>query len=146
MRRLRLMRGPSTDQGTPGVLVREDGSRVAYSLELPWRENRRRKSCIPPGTYRCRWIVTAKRPAGVYLVEGVPGRDAILIHSANIAGDVDLGYETHLLGCIALGLQRGRAQGQLAVLVSKPAITQHAQEMERRPFLLEVRAWESSTS
>lgn len=143
--RLSLLRGPSTDHGTFGALFRPDGSRIAYSLELPWRENRRRVSCIPPGTYPVRWIVTDKRPAGVYLLAGVPGRDSILIHSANVAGDVALGYESDLLGCIGLGLIRGVRRGQMAVLLSKPAVRALADELQRQSFDLEV-SWTSALS
>lgn len=143
--RLSLLRGPSTDHGTFGTLFRPDGSRMAYSLELPWRENQRRVSCIPPGVYPARWIVTAKRPAGVYLLTGVPGRDSILIHSGNVAGDVSKGLESDVLGCILLGLARGNRRGQAAVLLSKPAVRALADELQRQSFDLEV-AWTSSLS
>jgi hypothetical protein len=133
-----VLRSPSTDAGTPGALLRPDGSRIAWTLELPWRENRRRISCIPPGTYGARYVVTARRPAGVYLLEGVPGRDSILIHSGNVAGDVAKGLESDVLGCILLGQQRGTRRGQRAVLLSKPAVRALADEMGRRPFTLEV--------
>jgi hypothetical protein len=139
---LTLVRGRSTDQGTPGALLRADGSRIAYSLELPWRANRRMRSCIPPGglppgTYPVRCVTTPKR-GDVYLVERVPGRDSILIHSGNVAGDVELGLESDVLGCILLGQARGHRRGQLAVLLSKPAIRAFMAEMDRRPFTLEV--------
>lgn len=146
MKRLALMRGPSTDQGTPGVLLREDGSPIAYTLELPWRENRRRVSCIPPGAYPCRYVVTAKRPDGVYLLGNVPGRDSILIHSGNVAGDASKGLESDVLGCILLGRVRGTRRGQMAVLLSRPAVRAFAEEMERQPFTLEVVPWTSALS
>ncbi|HEY5962300.1 MAG TPA: DUF5675 family protein [Polyangiaceae bacterium] len=143
---LSLLRGPSTDQGTPGLLLREDGSRIAYSLELPWRENRRMRSCIPPGEYRARYVVTEKRPAGVYLLSGVLGRSSILIHSGNVAGDVDKGLESDVLGCILLGQVRGTRRGQMAVLLSKPAVRAFVDEMQRQPFMLEVIKWTSAQS
>ena len=145
MERLTLLRGPSTDQGTPGVLLRPDGSRIFYSLELPWRENRRRVSCVPAGTYPVRYVVTEKRPAGVYLLRLVLGRDSILIHSGNVAGDTEKGYESDVLGCILGGQLRGWRRGQMAVLLSKPAIRAFADELQRQPFTLEV-AWTSSLS
>lgn len=148
--RLALIRGPSTDQGTPGVLLREDGTRLCHTLELPWRENRRMRSCIPPGylpagEYPVRCVVTPKR-GPVYLVERVPGRSAILIHSGNVAGDVEKGLETDVLGCILLGQVRGRRRGQLAVLLSKPAVSAFMAEMGGRPFILEVIPWTSVRS
>lgn len=144
-RRLTLLRGRSTDQGTPGVLLREDGSRVFHSLELPWRENQRRVSCIPAGVYPVGYIVTEKRPSGVYLVRAVVGRDSILIHSGNVAGDVTKGFESDVLGCVLGGQIRGYRRGQLAVLCSKPAIRMFVDEMAQVPFVLEV-VWTSSPS
>jgi hypothetical protein len=145
-RRLVLIRGASTDHGTPGVLLREDASLVAHSLELPWRENRRMRSCIPPGSYRVRYVVTAKRPAGVYLLEGVPGRSSILIHSGNVAGDVEKGLESDVLGCILLGQTRGTRRGQRAVLLSKPAVAAFVAEMQRQPLTVEIIGWTSAQS
>jgi hypothetical protein len=145
-RRLVLIRGASTDHGTPGVLLREDASLVAHSLELPWRENRRMRSCIPPGSYRARYVVTAKRPAGVYLLEGVPGRSSILIHSGNVAGDVEKGLESDVLGCILLGQTRGTRRGQRAVLLSKPAVAAFVAEMQRQPLTVEIIGWTSAQS
>jgi hypothetical protein len=145
-RRLVLIRGASTDHGTPGLLLREDASLVAHTLELPWRENRRMRSCIPPGSYPCRYVVTAKRPAGVYLLAGVSGRDSILIHSGNVAGDVEKGLESDVLGCILLGKTRGMRRGQRAVLLSRPAIESFVAELGRKPFTLEVIPWTSAQS
>ena len=142
---LTLFRGASTDQGTPGVLLRPDGSRMAFTLELPWRENVRRKSCIPPGRYGVECVTTPKR-GPVYLVQKVPGRDSILIHSGNVAGDVEKGYESDVLGCILLGLTRGFRRGQRAVLLSRPAISAFMREMAGKPFDLEVIAWTSAQS
>jgi hypothetical protein len=83
----------------------------------------------------------------VYEVTGVPGRSSILIHTGNWAGDVSRGYRSHVLGCVVLGLQRGRREGQLAVMVSRPAVTRLEREMQRQPFTLEIRpSWASSTS
>lgn len=142
---LSLFRGPSTDQGTPGILLRPDGFRIAYSLELPWRDNARCRSCIPPGQYSVRCVNTPKR-GDVYLVERVPGRSSILIHSGNVAGDVSLGLESDVLGCILLGQTRGVRRGQMAVLLSKPAVRAFMTEMDRQPFTLEVIPWISAQS
>jgi hypothetical protein len=143
--RLTLLRGPSTDQGTPGALLRPDGSRIAYSLELPWRGNRRCRSSVPPGLppageYLCRMRRSPKF-GPVYEVLGVPGRSNILIHAANVAGDVEKGFATDLLGCIALGTYLGTKEGQLAVLVSRPAVSAFQREMGGDDFLLEIRPW-----
>ncbi len=144
LRRLTLLRGRSTDQGTPGALLREDGSRIAWSMELPWKNNAPRVSCIPPGEYTSR-MRRSPHFGPVYEITGVAGRSSILIHTGNWGGDVSRGYRSHVLGCVLLGLQHGRREGQLAVFVSRPAVTLLEREMDRQPFVLEVRAWDSST-
>ena len=119
-----LVRSQSTGQGTFGRLT-FDGQRVS-TLELPWRDNLPQRSCIPVGRYLCR-LVQSPKFGRVYMVTDVPGRSAVLIHSANVAGDVDLGYTTQLHGCIAPHMLAGvmrNASGvlQAAGLVSRPAL------------------------
>ena len=135
-----LRRGASTDQGTFGVLA--FGGQVLHTLELPWRGNRAQRSCIPPGSYGCS-LVQSPRLGQVYGVHDVPGRSAVLIHSANLAGDVDMGYTTQLQGCIApcmrVGLMRNNAgRMQAAGLVSRPALAQLHSWDQGQPFTLEI--------
>jgi hypothetical protein len=136
-----LVRGPSTPQGTLGRMVLPTG-RAWHSLELPWRDNMRKLSCIPPGEYRC-VIVRSPRFGRVYGVTGVPGRSHILIHGGNLAGQIAQ-WKTHVQGCIVLGERRGAIEGQRAVLVSQPAVRAFRAAMQDRPFILEVRAWASN--
>lgn len=131
----RLQRERGDDQGTYGVLT---AAGLAWNtLELPWRGNRRKLSCIPAGQYHCA-LVRSPRFGRVYHVQDVPGRDAILIHAANLAGDALQGWKTHLQGCIALGERRGRLGGQKAVLVSAPAVRRFVAALEGAPFILEI--------
>ena len=139
---LTLRRSASTDQGTFGVLA--FGGQVMRSLELPWRDNRRQRSCIPPGSYRCS-LMQSPRFGRVYGVHEVPGRSAVLLHAANLAGDVDLGYTTQLQGCIApcmrVGAMRNNAgRMQAAGMVSKPALAQLHAWAKGQPFTLEISA------
>lgn len=136
--RLTLLRGPSTDQGTLGALMRPNGTRLCYVMELPDRENRRKVSRIPAGEYLVRMEDRPKH-GRVYHVCDVPGRDAILAHSGNWAGDVTKGWKTHSEGCLLPGLNLGRRDGQLAVLVSRPARSLLEREFAGGPFLLTVR-------
>jgi len=135
-----ITRKPGTDHGTFGVW--RFGPHVVHSLELPWRDNRRGRSCIPPGKYRC---AMRRRVSGVmaYEVYGVPGRSNVLIHSANLAGDVDAGLDTHLQGCIApclkVGVMRNsKGAMQAAGLVSKPAVRLLEEWAGGEPFELEI--------
>jgi hypothetical protein len=135
-----LQRTTSSDQGTFGVLV--FGSTRVHTVELPWRDNRVQRSCIPVGIYRCR-LVTSPKFGRVYHVQDVPGRSAVLIHAANFAGDVDLGWATQLHGCIApcekLGLIRNPSDAfQAAGLVSRPALNRFMAWAGGQPFTLEI--------
>lgn len=138
----RLVRGPSTDQGTFGALT--FGGQTVHTLELPWRDNRRQKSCVPPGRYECR-LVKSPRFGIVYKLLAVPGRSDVLIHPANLAGDADLGWTAELQGCIApcmrVGAMRNKAGVmQAAGLVSRPAVRELMTWAAGKPFDLEIAA------
>ncbi|QDQ86234.1 hypothetical protein FMZ60_00485 [Alcaligenaceae bacterium SJ-26] len=136
MMRLVLYREPATDDGTPGRLVMPDWE--CHTLELPWRDNKPRCSCIPTGEYEC-CLVDSPRFGIVYGVQGVPGRSHILIHAGNVAGDRDKGRCSDVDGCILLGLERGVCKGQCGVLKSKAALSMFMVRMEGRPFRLVVK-------
>lgn len=137
---VRLLRVEHTDEGTFGRLA--FGPHSCYSLELPWRDNARSRSCIPTGKYRCA-IVKSPRHGRVYGVLDVPGRSGVLIHSANFAGDRALGFDTQLEGCIAPCERMGSLRNlknrfQRAGLVSRPAVTRLMSWAQGLPFILEV--------
>lgn len=141
MKEVTLLREPSTDEGTFGVMV--VGERAFFSLELPWRENRRKRSCIPAGDYVCKQV-RSPRFGRVFTVTGVPGRSAILIHPGNFGGDVEKGYQSHIEGCILLGLKRGslvntNGSPQRCVLLSRPAVREFMELAGPGPFLLRVK-------
>ena len=78
--------------GTNGEIL-FNGTRVCSSIELAWKNNQHRISCIPEGRYELRKRYTAER--GWHLIlANVPGRELILIHAANDANK-------ELQGCIA---------------------------------------------
>lgn len=108
---------------------------VFYSLELPWLNNARNRSCIPIGTYQCDYLKKSAsgRYRNVYHVTDVPGRSGILIHSGNIA--------SHTKGCILLGTKTGKLSGQPAVLNSRTAMRLFTEELNHQPFKLEVHEW-----
>lgn len=135
-----LTRSPSSDQGTFGVLT--FGLDVVHTIELPWRDNKQQRSCIPVGTYQCA-IVKSPKFGRVYGVQNVPGRSNVLIHSANFAGDVEKGWTTQLHGCIApcmrIGQMRNNAGAmQSAGLVSRPALARLMEWADGQPFELEI--------
>lgn len=132
-----IQREPSTDAGTFGVLTLESGW-TCHTLELPWRDNRRRVSCIPAGKYRAVDHVSP-RFGRTYWLQDVPGRSEILIHAGNLGGDTALGYRTDVAGCILVGSRRGMLQGQPAVLASKVALNQLLRHLARVTICLDIR-------
>lgn len=98
MNRLSLIRADHQPKQTLGTLfVLDENDNIlfeCFTLELPWKNNSRRVSCIPDGTYRVvpRW--SQKYGQHLHILD-VPGRDLILIHEAN--------FVRQLQGCIAVG-------------------------------------------
>lgn len=140
MQAVRLVRGPSTDQGTFGLLM--FGGHVLRTTELPWRDNARQRSCIPSGVYLCA-MVSSPKFGRVYGVQNVPGRSHVLIHAANLGGDVGQGWETQLHGCIAPAERLGAiripdGRMQRAGLVSRPALRRLMDWAGGQPFTLEI--------
>lgn len=131
-----LTREPDDEQGTYGKLRLPDGTEF-FTLELPWRGNATGASCIPPGTYKVA-IRNSPKFGRIYEVMNVPGRTAILIHSGNVAGDKNAGYNSHVEGCILLGLNKGKVSNQKAVQQSRAAVAQFMEKMGGQPFTLSV--------
>lgn len=88
-----------------------------FSLELPWKDNKRRESCIPLGTYKVKKHVSPKF-GKCFWIQDVPNRSEILIHPAN--------YRRQLLGCIAPGMNHADIDkdGELDVTSSRKAMSE----------------------
>ena len=78
--------------GTNGKLE-SDGKFICYTIELPWKENETKVSCIPEGKYVIRKRYSRKYNWHLEVVD-VPSRKGILLHPANNA-------QSELKGCIA---------------------------------------------
>ncbi|HEY4148593.1 MAG TPA: DUF5675 family protein [Chitinophagaceae bacterium] len=78
--------------GTNGELCC-DGRRLCYTIELPWKDNTARVSCIPSARYRLAKRYNPKFGRHLQVLD-VPDRQCILIHPANNA-------LSELEGCIA---------------------------------------------
>jgi len=72
------------------------------TLELPWKSNQKRVSCIPDGDYTVVKRSSEKYKNHFHILD-VPNRSYILIHPAN--------YVRQLLGCIAVGLKHTDIDG-----------------------------------
>ena len=92
--------------GVNGVLLLE-GTELCKTIELPWKNNQPRVSCIPEGRYRLRWR-HSPRFREHFEVMDVKDRKYILFHAGNDAGK-------ELRGCIAPVLQHtGEGKGSFS--------------------------------
>jgi len=114
-----IYRTTKSDQGTGGVLIMRGFN--CWTRELPDRGNKPFISCIPEGVYDCAKH-HSNRFGNCFHVMNVWGRTHILIHSGNVAGDIDKGFKTHSKGCILLGKYTGSLWNQRAVLCSRPTV------------------------
>jgi len=131
-----LIRLRRSDHGSEGIMVFQHF--CCFTMELPWRDNLRSLSCIPPGAYLCE-LRLSPHFGRVYWLTNVPNRQYILIHSGNWGGDVQKGLKSHTNGCILLGKYQGYLQGQRAVLCSRPTVTNLLNHLQGRPFLLNIK-------
>lgn len=132
---INITRLKTGEQGTFGILTA--GEFICKTAELPWKENKRNISCIPAGIYQCK-LRLSPRFGLVYIVQNVPDRSFILIHSGNWSGDKSIGYRSHTSGCILLGKFFGTLGDQAAVLVSRHTLNKFIRYMDRQPFELSI--------
>lgn len=96
--RIIIQRGPENGKQTNGLLAVVNGdSNPVYAcitLELPWRNNERKVSHIPGGTYKAIKHISPKFGKCIHILD-VPGRSEILIHPVNMV--------EQLLGCLGPG-------------------------------------------
>lgn len=130
-----LFRLERSNQGTFGRVI--FGDFYCYTAELPWRNNERNISCIPPGEYKTEIRISPKY-GKVYWLREVPNRSYILIHPGNWAGDTSKGYRSDVNGCIVLGQKQGVLAGQLAVLNSRITVRRFMRELNEEPFILRI--------
>lgn len=151
MRSATLVRTDSSDEGTFGDLILDDGW-MCKTGELPWRDNQADESCIPDGIYECKWTrsnrLSKKKGEDVFTYEilNVPGRGGIRIHAANFVGDdskvnpaTGVPYHCELKGCISPGKAMGRMNKQMAVLQSGVALSELVERLNKEPFMLTIK-------
>ena len=104
--------------GTFGVLI-EGNIPFALTLELPWKNNERKVSCIPAtqeGTLYTCMRVNSPKFGNVFQIMNVPGRDHILLHPGNTYKDIE--------GCIIVAEQFEYLGGIPAVVSSKKGFSE----------------------
>lgn len=117
MKTFYIMRLPSTEYGTFGVLVYE---RIpfAVTLEPPWNDNQRddpntpedESSCVLAGVYILK-RVNSPAYGNVFTLTDVQGRTYILLHWGNVRKNTK--------GCVLIAEEFGNLAGVPAVLNSK---------------------------
>lgn len=78
---------------TLGRLQLPDGWQC-FTLELPWRDNKRGVSCIPAGTYKA-FKRNSPKNGPVFELRDVPSRTSIQCHAGNFTRQIE--------GCILVG-------------------------------------------
>lgn len=120
MNTIKLIRTDYSDKQTLGKLfvLTEDAAILfeCHTLELPWKNNEKRVSCIPAGTYPIRPRWSSKYGHHLELLD-VPHRSLILIHEAN--------FVRQLLGCIAVGRKRMDIDGDGLTDVTHSIVTKN---------------------
>ena len=96
--KLYLLRDYRTEHVTIGRLFDPNTNFHIHTLELPWRDNQRRISCIPTGKYKCKLDFYNRGGYKAFQVMDVPDRSEIKIHIGN--------WTKNVLGCIATGRAR----------------------------------------
>lgn len=101
---------------TLGKLTLPDGW-SCYIMENPWQDNARNVSCIPEGTYtlgKRQSPMVERTSRGAFSigweVQGVPGRDFIMIHPGNYVRNTD--------GCLLPGLDISFTQDEGLMVTS----------------------------
>lgn len=114
MRSAQIVRHYAKDATTGFFLWNEKA--IAVTLELPWRNNERKISCIPEGLYLCERVRNRTTTGGTqiddtFIIANVKDRDGILFHVGNSTKDSN--------GCILIGNNFAIVDGKQAILNSR---------------------------
>lgn len=107
-----LVRTETSGNGTFGALS-INGNFICHTCELPWKDNQRKISCIPKGTYTAK-LRNSTKYGDHWHIQNVKDRDMILIHHGNTIKDIE--------GCILVGLGRGEIDDLPAIVNSRKAM------------------------
>lgn len=106
MKKVVVTRLSSLDDRTLGILhvYHELQEQAKFcTLELAWKDNERRISCIPAGKYRMTPEIHAKFGRS-FRIHDVAGRDGIMLHRGNYTNDTT--------GCIIMGMRFADLDGK----------------------------------
>lgn len=120
MKHLTIYRSPSTQNGTFGMMLDEEIP-FCLTVERPWLNNEKNRSCIPVGEYICKRVMSPNF-GDTFEVCDVPGRTLIRFHKGNIMDD------SH--GCVVVGEQFEYLKGKPAVLASGKAFSEFHERLK----------------
>lgn len=119
--KIKLTRVSHRADGEFGI-IELAGMPICLTLERPWLQNEKMKSCIPAGSYLCRRVLSPKF-GDTFEVTNVPSRTNILFHGGNIVDDS--------LGCIMLGEQFNIwKDGRCSITSSRVAVAEFMQALK----------------
>ena len=130
-----IVRFKTNDLATYGELKVIQNNKILFqckTIERGWLDNESRISCIPEGSYNVIKTYSNRFKRNLYLVEDVPGRAGIRLHSAN--------FSLQLNGCIAFGMDFKDINNdeQMDVINSKTAHKLFDEVMNNMPFRLQI--------
>lgn len=123
-----LTRFARSARWTLGVLKIPDCP-LLFTLELPWKNNEKNVSCIPPGSYDVELTYSSKFVEVLPLLTNVPQRDSIRIHSGNFITDTE--------GCILVGTQL-RLESEPRLGLSRHALKHITSSIDSRGATLKI--------
>lgn len=101
------------------------------TLELPWKDNQRRVSCIPEGKYQ---VIPHHSPkfGSCFWLQDVPNRSEILIHPGN--------FTSQILGCILPGTAHAHLNSDKTIdVVSSQVAMKRLLAYLQKPFEIEIK-------
>lgn len=128
MNTLILKRTESSGEYTLGYLEL-NGNELCKTFELPFKDNEKNISCIPAGSYTLSPYPSSKFGA-VYIINNVPNRNGILIHTGNTADDIE--------GCILVGDSFSIINGKKAVMNSKKTFSKLKKVLGNSEYIFKV--------
>ena len=94
MKEILIRRVSKESEGVYGVIMEKNDPPFAVTYELPWKDNQKSISCIPPGKYVCKRY-SSNKYKNTFEVTDVPNRKYILFHIGNTDSDSK--------GCLLVG-------------------------------------------
>lgn len=125
-----LSRASESHNGTWGKLTCKEVSIDLHCMERLWLGNAKGASCIPAGRYLVQATQSYKFRRIMYLVQSVPSRSGIRIHSAN--------WPEELQGCVALGTSTTLTAKGKMLLNSRAAVKKFETALGFKDFYLTV--------